>query len=514
MFRALIARIAGVVERGAALVRNAATSPYEAGSIGTRRTALWRSPTSTANSGVLANLTTLRDRSRNAARNDGYAKGALDKLVTNIMGTGIKPLSMATDPAFRVQVQALWTRWTDESDADGLLDWYGQVAQAVRVWLEAGEGFVRLRPRLASDGLSVPLQMQVLEPELCPHTHNVFSATQKIRAGIEINALGRRTAYWFHPSRPEYDDFDASQLRRIPAENVVHLFEPLRAGQLRGVPQLTQALIRLYGLDKYDDAALTRQELANMFMMFHKRSGPVGASETTHPLTGQPIQTVNDTPLLEMYPGITQELEPGEDVDFSDPPEVRGYPEFMRQQLLGVSAATGVPYEVLTGDMSRVNDRTVRVILHEFRRRVQAWQHHIVVYQLCRVVWRAWMDRVFLSGALPIPIAYVENPEPWAAVRWVPQGWPYIHPVQDVEANEKAVRDGFRSRSAVVGEQGDDAEVIDAEQAADNARADKLGLRYDSDGRNAKTVAPTSSSSTDDAPADPKQPTQTDEVAA
>ena len=39
-------------------------------------------------------------------------------------------------------------------------------------WLEAGEVFLRLRRRLPSDGLRVPLQIQVIEAELCPHTYD------------------------------------------------------------------------------------------------------------------------------------------------------------------------------------------------------------------------------------------------------------------------------------------------------------------------------------------------------
>lgn len=499
---ALIARTSGAGELRMTLadstdalvprVRNSSSGAlYEAGAQ-TRRTTGWRAPTSSANQGLLANLTTLRDRSRAATRNDGYAKGVIDKLVTNIVGTGIQPLSQAVDPALRKQIDALWLRWTDESDADGLLDWYGQVTQSVRTWLEGGEAFARIRMRQPEDGLSVPIQVQILEPELCPHTHTVWSATQRIRAGIEFSPIGKRLAYYFHPSRPEQDDYDATQLRRVPVESVCHLYDPLRPGQLRGLPHLTQALIALYELDKYDDAALLRQQLANLFVAFLKRSRPTGDAETLNPFTGEVQETsVDDKPMVSLEPGIFQELEPGEEVAFSDPPEARGYESFMRQQLSGVAAATGVPYEVLTGDMRGVNDRTIRLVLHEFRRRIQAMQHHIVVFQLCRRVWTAWMDRVFLSGALPIPLEYVNDPTPWSAVKWVPQGWPYMHPLQDVQAQKEAVRSGYRSRSGVVAEQGDDAEAIDLEQAADNERADRLRLRYDSDGRNARNAAPT-----------------------
>lgn len=494
---------------------------YEAGAQ-TRRTYGWRAPATKSNDAILATLGTLRSRSRAAVRNDGYAKGAIERLVTNVIGTGIKPMSMAADLTFRAQLNALFLRWTDECDADGMLDFYGLQAQATRTWFEGGESFTRIRPRVVADGLSVPLQVQVLEPELCPYTHNVFTGPAKIRAGIEFNAIGRRVAYWFHPSRPEFDDYDASQLRRVPADSVCHMYELLRPGQLRGLPQLTPALVALFELDKYDDATLLRQQLSNLFVAFVRRPQVSGDAAALHPLTGEEPTTADDGgSMVAMEPGITQELAPGEEMQFSDPPATNGYPEFMRQQLSNISTATNVPYEVLTGDMRGVNDRTVRVILHEFRRRVAMWQHQNVVFQFCRPIWNAFMDRVFLSGALPIPMDYLDDPTPWTAVKWAPQGWPYLHPVQDVEANKAAVRAGFKSRSAVVSELGEDVEVIDAEQAADHSRADRLGLKYDSDGRSAGSnaapvpPAPAPDDDSDDEPAPaPAQPPNSEEVPA
>lgn len=469
---------------------------YEAGSTGTRRTLGWNAPTTSANQGVLSNLTTLRGRSRSATRNDGFAKGVIDNLVSEIIGTGIKPQSQGPldykvpHPItgqlvpFRHALQALWALSVLEMDADGLNDHYGQQGQVARGWLEGGEVFGRLRYRRKEDGLRVPIQVQVIEPELCPHTHTVYGAQTRIRAGIEFNAIGQRVRYWFHPSRPDFDDdFDQSQLKAIDAANVQHVYEPIRPGQLRGIPHLTQALISLYELDKYDDATLLRQQLSNLFVGFIKTTNPADIN-TVHPLTNATVPKVGDKPTLKFQPGVINEMRAGESMEWSNPPGPNGYDAFMRQQLLGVAAATGVPYEVLTGDMRGVSDRTMRILLNLFRRRIQAYQHERIVFMFCQPVWDAWVHRVFLSGALPIPIEYVENPDKWRAVKWSPQAWPYMHPVQDVQAQKAAVRAGFTSRTAVVGEQGEDAEVIDAEQAADNDRADKSGVKYDSDGRN------------------------------
>jgi len=54
------------------------------------------------------------------------------------VGTGIKPSSGIADPALKDRVQRLWLRWTDESDAEGLTDFYGQQRRAARELFIAG----------------------------------------------------------------------------------------------------------------------------------------------------------------------------------------------------------------------------------------------------------------------------------------------------------------------------------------------------------------------------------------
>lgn len=462
-------------------------SPYES-SAHTRRTYGWNTPATTANSSLLPSVGLQRDRARQAVRNDGYAKGSIDRLVTNLIGTGIKPLSQAQEADFRVLVHAKFEQWTDESDADGVLDFYGQQSLVAREWLESGECFVRRRPRLLSDGLSVPLQLQIVETEQLPLSYNtILPNGNKIRAGVEFDQIGRRQAYWFFTERPDIDDFNTGVWKRVSADNIVHVFDPVRAGQIRGVPLLSPALIRFLSIDKLDDATITREYIGNLFAGFVKVDAGIG-QEGTDRLTGLPtVNTGRDQrPTITMEPGTMQELGPGESVEFADPPTVgQNYGEFIKQQLRGACAATGVPYEVVTGDLTGLNDRVMRVLLNEFRRRVMAWQHQVMVFQYCRVVLAWWFDAAFLSGALPIPAAYAANPAPWRATKWMPQGWPYINPVQDIEASRDAVRDGFSSRSAEVSTQGEDAEIIDQQNATDNARADTLKLKYDSDGRNA-----------------------------
>ena len=449
-----------------------------------RRSASWDAPDIGINSINTPALRNLRSRSRAAVRNDPYAFNVIDKRVSNLIGTGITPRPKIEDDTLRKVQQELWEDWVDESDADGLTDFYGQQALIARTVETAGECFVRIRPRSLEENLAVPLQLQVLAPEFVPHDKfETAKNGNSIRAGIEFNPAHQRVAYWMyrvHPRDASSLNAGYNQLVRVPAAQVLHIFEPVEPGQLRGVPRLAPVLKRLRSLDNYDDAVLFRQEVANLFAGFISRPPPEATQQPRDPVTGQLLSEDRDgfTPMVALEPGTMQELGPGEEVEFSKPPDAgNNYPDFMRQQLMAAAAGTGTPYEILTGDMREVNDRALRVVLNEFRRRLEQLQFGVYVHQLCRPVRAAWMDMAVLAGRLKLD-DYAQRRREYLRTRWVPQGWAYIQPVQDIQARMMEVNAGFNSRSEMVLRSGYDAETVDAENAADQARARELGLNY------------------------------------
>ena len=184
--------------------------------------------------------------------------------------------------------------------------------------------------------------------------------------------------------------------------------------------------------------------------------------------------------LAGLEPGTMQLLEPGEDVKFSNPSDVgANYEAFMRQQLRAIAVGMGITYEQLTGDLTNVNYSSIRAGLIEFRRRCATLQHHVMVFQFCRPVWNRWIELALLSGALPSQ----DKDTSIKDVKWIPQGFDWVDPLKDQQAQQMAVRNGFKSRAEVVSELGYDTEEIDQEIAADNARADQAGLILDSDPR-------------------------------
>jgi capsid protein len=65
-----------------------------------------------------------------------------------------------------------------------------------------------------------------------------------------------------------------TELVRVPADQVCHVFHPIAEGQIRGVPWVAPMMVRLWLLDQYDDAELDRKKVAAMFAGFVTRPGP------------------------------------------------------------------------------------------------------------------------------------------------------------------------------------------------------------------------------------------------
>ena len=469
------------------------TPVHEAAGRG-RRSLAWAPGNPGAVAAMLATSTELRIKSRDLVRRNAWAQAGIEAFVANAVGTGIKPQSLSDDERFKTAVQALWRDWVEEADAAGQTDFYGLQALACRAMLEGGECLIRLRPRRPEDGLSVPLQLQLLEPEHLPISLNTdLPSGNVVRSGIEFDSLGRRVAYHLYRSHPEdgrlapMSGQGGMDTVRIPAAEIIHLFRVLRPGQIRGEPWLSRALVKLNELDQYDDAELVRKKTAAMFAGFITRLSPEDS------LMGEGLPDASGVALAGLEPGTLQILEPGEDVKFSAPADVgSSYAEFMRQQFRAVAAAMGITYEMLTGDLTQVNYSSIRAGMLEFRRRCEAIQHGVIVHQLCRPVLRAFLDQAVLEGALHLP-GYAQERRAYLAAKWIPQGWQWVDPQKEFNAMKLAIRAGLTSRSEAISAYGYDAEDVDREIAADNARADAMGLVFDSDPRHdlatpAKTV--------------------------
>ncbi|UBU49802.1 phage portal protein [Cobetia amphilecti] len=452
-------------------------SAYEGAGQG-RRMAGRGSVATGPNAPIANSLPLLQARSHSAIRNNAYASSAKEKYVSNLVGIGIKP--QWGDP----EIQALWDRWLRECDADGIDDFYGLQALAAGAQFESGEALARFRYRRVSDGLSVPLQIQMIESE---HLDPAFSRTfggRLIKMGIEFDAIGSRTAFhlWRHHPH-EHLTAELNTRARVPADAVIHMYRRTRPGQLRGIPELTPVIVRLYEIDAMQDATLARQKLSQLFGAFVKRKTDHDP-EDDGPFFGTQVSSADDPEgLSEFTPGGIHYLEDDEEVTFSAPPDIQGqYTEWLRTELLAVAAGSGITYEQLTGDLKGVNYSSIRAGLLEFRRRVEALQAQLLTHQWCRRIAAKWLDVAVTSGALRID-GYWQKRSQLLAIDWIAPKWAWVDPLKEVSADLMEVRAGFKPRSEAAGERGWSLDQLDTEIAKGNASADAQGLMLDSDPR-------------------------------
>ena len=431
-----------------------------------RRVQSWSPTSASINSILSSNSSVLRNRSRDLVRKNPYAANAINSIVSNCVGTGIKPQSKCADPEFRKKIQELWLKWTDQADYAGLTDFYGLQALVLRSVIEGGECLVRFK---VDEDAIVPLKLQVLEAEYLDSSKDGELPNGNIvYSGVEVDKKGRKAAYWLYRSHPGDKHLLRADIEsvRVPAKEILHIYNPQRPGQLRGEPWLSNVLLKLHELDQYEDAELVRKKTSAMFAGFVTRLDP----------DGEVFDSKKDDGFYGLEPGTMQFLEPGEDIKFSSPADVgTTYEAFIKQQLRSIAIGMGITYEQLTGDLSDVNYSSIRAGTVEFRRKIGMLQHHFMVYQLCRPVWNKFIELAVLSKQIKVP-----EDAGFSSVKWIPQGFEWVDPLKEQNAQMNAVRCGFKSRSEVVSELGYDIEEIDAEIASDHARELELGLKYDS----------------------------------
>lgn len=415
-------------------------------------------------------------RSRYLANNNPYAAAAKQAYLSALIGNGIKPSWLTKDTALKAELQLTFLDWTDETDADGLTDFYGQQAIIGGELFEAGECFVRLRARRGSDGLTVPLQLQILPAEMLPLSHNATLPNgNTVECGIEFNGFGQRVAYHFlrnHPGNDVARVSGGSMTTVVPADEVLHLFKVFAAGQIRGIPHTISGIAKLAMLDQYDDAELQRKIVAAMFAAFITRPNPEEGDGG--PLAGGKADATADgvDNAIALEPGSINELAEGEGIEFSAPADVgNSYEAFQYRTLLSVAAGFGVPYAAMTGDLRQTSYGSMRAGDLRFRRRIEAEQHHVMVFQFCRPVANRFVRLLALDGALGLsPSAYLGRERELRRIKWIPPHWPWIDPEKDLKAEKLAVDNGFKARSDVQDAQGHDPEETDARIAADRRR--------------------------------------------
>lgn len=409
-----------------------------------------------ANADHSADAATLRARSRALVQNVPYIAQGLRALVANIIGTGIAPRWIGQD---KDVLETLWKEWGKACDADGRWDIYGLQAAAYRAQEQDGEVLIRLRWRRPSDGLPVPLQLQLLEIDWLDSTKTQPNGNNQIVNGIEYDVLGKVAGYWLfdeHPGERGLKLRARISSRFVSADNIIHLYTAERPGQGRGFPRISPVIARTRDLQLYEDAELQRKNLETRLGVL--ASGNV-ADIANPPTPNDPVDRTaaqaGDLGPLQSG-GITQ-VPQGLNLTVVEPKAVPGYVDYVKYQLHLIAAGWGVTYEMMTGDMTGVNFSSARVARLNFQRQaeMEQWLHFIPKWDR---ITRAFVDASVLAGKVRRPNYNVEYSTP---------KWDYVNPEQEVKADLAEISGGLSSFSEKLRKRGYSPPLVFAELATD-----------------------------------------------
>jgi lambda family phage portal protein len=432
----LIDRLVGYVSPAAGIRRHQArrvlTRAFEAAS--PRDTWRPRRANASANADHAADAATLRAKVRTLVQNVPYMRASLEGLVSYVIGTGISTRATGRHAAKFNEVLAEWHK---VCDADNRLNWFGMQAVAHRAMEQDGEVLIRLRPRRPTDGLPIPLQLQLLEIDwLDASRHGTIGGAEVVN-GIEYDALGRPAAYWLwdrHPGEMILQRSMRSQSVRVPAKSIIHLYNPERPGQGRGFPRAACVIARARDLQLLEDAELARKNLES-------RAGMVASGDVQMLGDGGPPSqgTTEETGNLgELAGGGILRVPAGLQLTTFEPKAAPGHVENLKMQLQLIATGWGVPYELTTGDVSQTNFSSARVRRLDFKRLVEAIQWNVIIPRLIEPVVAAAQDAAALAGIIPSADHKFDHSTP---------KWDYVNPEQDIKADQAEIAAGLSSIS-------------------------------------------------------------------
>lgn len=414
-------------------------------------------------------LDKLRERSRDANRNDPVASGATDTMRQNIVGAGLRPqaamredilgISPERAKVLRSQAEAAWAVWCKNADAANIQTFDEIQLLAMTKIIEDGEvlalpawadepwrDYGRVIELIEGDRLSYPI-----------------GKSEKIVNGIEVGKRGQPLAYYIR--KPDkYHSRDTNDFQKIDARDpmgrprILHIYPTKRPGQMRGIPVFAPVLTYFKDLADYLEAEVIAARVAACLAVFITKQDPMGIAMAN--ATGTQISRSGGTERIQgIEPGLVGYLGPNEDIKVVDPKRPGdAFPSFIETMLRIIGASVGLPYELIAKDFSKTNYSSARAALLEGRRMFKTWRTWFGS-RFCQPIFELVLEEAFLRGTFEADDFYRKRHE-YCRALWIGGGWGWVDPVKEIEASRKAIDFGLSTMAEEAAAQGRDWEEI------------------------------------------------------
>ena len=433
----------------------------------------------------------MRAWSRALVRDNAYAWGVVDTIVSSVIGCGIRAQSQV-ETAEGLDVEdindvrdAVWSQWCEVCDVNGRLN-FDEIQQlAQREMVEAGEVLIHIvrTPSTKYRGIMrpVPLALELIEADRLANERDTYKVRSKdgtrITRGVELDDLGKPLAYWVYPEHPNGPYGGGRQDPvRIPAEELLHLFRLDRIGQSRGVSWFAPVMSWLRDLGVYVDNEIQASAVASCFGVAITTNGRAGTG--LMPSTDSETEDVNGNSFEYLEPAMVVRLQPGESVESINPGRPNSASEpWINLMLRGISVGTGLSYEVVSRNYSGTSYSSSRTSMLEDRRRFRRWQKYMV-QRLCQPVWDAFCEQAATSGVdgFASMSDILADRRAATAVEWQTPAWEWVDPQSEQAASDAALASFQSTYQDELGQRGKNWRNVLYQRAKEERLKQTLGL--------------------------------------
>jgi len=437
---------------------------YAGGKRDRRATRNWRPKQTSVNEELSYDLPDLRTRSRDLARNVPIATGAINTVVTSVVGDGLvlqsqidqEALGLTPDQAesWQRQAEREFAIWSRRPDFTSRLNFDELQELVFRAVLESGDIFVARRRRKDRQD-TYGLKLQLIEADRVSNENNGSNSATLVD-GIELDTDGVPVAYHISSRYPddvgrgvkrEWRRFEAgSSLTGQP--QILHLYKQLRPDQARGIPYLSPVVEAIKQLGDYAEAEVRAAVISAMFTVFVK---PGMVSDDGDADFVGTTEGVDPNSEIALGNGAIVDLGPNEDVVFADPKRPNtAFDGFVTAMSRHIGVALELPYEMLLKSFTAsysASRAALEMAWQMFRTR-RSW----LAWKFCQPVYEWVITEAVASGRLSAP-GYFDDPiirEAWLGSDWIGPSRIQLDPGKEAAADLIDLGMGVTTRQQII----------------------------------------------------------------
>ena len=423
----------------------------------------WLHGGGSATEDIQDNLSVLRERSRDLYMGVPLATSALKTYRTNVVGVGLK-LKSQIDFGFlgiteeeartlEIQIEREFSLWADSTacDLERLDNFYELQQLAFLNWLMSGDVIVTL-PTTKRVNMPYDLRIRLIEADRLSNPPDKFDPN--IIGGVEVNQFGEVAAYHISTHHPLSWTSQTTEWTRVEAygsktgrRNVLHIMNRERIGQRRGVPMLAPVIEALKQLGRYTDAELVAAVVSGMFTIFIEKEGASGDTPFGESIEESQQVDTGDENSIELAPGAVIDLGEGEKAHDMNPGRPNtAFDGFVTSICRQIGAALEIPYEILLKTFHSSYSAS-RAALLEYWKVVKMYRSWLT-NDFCKPIFEEWLWEAVAKGRISAP-GFLSNElirKAYSGTEWSGPAQGLLNPVQEVNAAEKRVQNGFSTR--------------------------------------------------------------------